>query len=171
MEKACKQSEQVYGCGHEKTLKYFKLRGEIIESSYNTAETFGIEGIPDGTTVEIDGYDSFGYFDVSILSEKSCDDHDDDSCESDQRLTVPVENVIMVPDSDIVLHSLKGAKHLNGKLGVVVEFNHEIGRYVVIVEGSSKTVNVKPQNVLPAYMGCEKEKMVALAKELSNKEE
>jgi hypothetical protein len=53
----------------------------------------------------------------------------------------------------------------------VVDFNNEIGRYVIIAEGSSKTVNVKPQNVLPAYMGCEKEKMVALAKELSNQDE
>lgn len=60
---------------------------------------------------------------------------------------------------------------LNGKSGVVVDFNNEIARYVVIAEGSAKTVNVKPQNVLPAYMGCEKEKMVALAKELSNQDE
>ena len=77
----------------------------------------------------------------------------------------------MIPDSDVVLHSLKGAKHLNGKLGVIETFNDELGRYVVIVEGVSKTVNVKPQNLLPAYIGSEKEEMVKLAIELSKEEE
>jgi hypothetical protein len=31
------------------------------------------------------------------------------------------------------ISSLKGAKHLNGKVGTVETFNHEIGRHVVIV--------------------------------------
>jgi hypothetical protein len=48
----------------------------------------------------------------------------------------------MIPASDVVFHSLKAAKHLNGKLGVIEAFNHELGRSVVIVEGTSKTVNV-----------------------------
>ena len=172
VEQACVQNKQVHGHENVGEFDFITMREVIVQSSYNTAETIGIEGILDGTIVEIDGYDSYGYFDVSVLNEKSLgdDDDDDDSCESDQLLTVPVEQVIMVPDSDVVLHSLTGAKHLNGKLGVVVEFNHEIGRYVIIVEGSSKTVNVKPDNILPAYMGCEKEKMIARAKELSNKE-
>jgi len=73
----------------------------------------------------------------------------------------------MVPDSDFVLHSLKGATHLNGKFGVVAEFDEEIGRYKVIVEGVSRTVNVKPQNLLPAYTGCDKWEMVNLAEKLS----
>ena len=60
---------------------------------------------------------------------------------------------------------------MNGKLGVIETFNDELGRYVVIVEGVSKTVNVKPQNLLPAYMGSEKEEMVKLAIELSKEDE
>lgn len=77
----------------------------------------------------------------------------------------------MVPDSDVALHSLKGAKDLNGKIGVVEGFNHELGRYKVILEGKSKAVNVKPQNLFPAYMGCEKEAMIEKAKKLSNDRE
>jgi hypothetical protein len=38
----------------------------------------------------------------------------------------------MIPDSDVVLYSLKGVKHLNWKVGTVETFNHELGRYVVI---------------------------------------
>ena len=98
------------------------------------------------------------------VSVKSIGDEISDS------FVVPVDQVIMVEDSDVVLHSLKGAKHLNGKLGIITEFDHDIGRYKVIVEGSSKTVNVKPQNLLPAYMGCDKEEMVDLAKRLSSEE-
>jgi len=84
---------------------------------------------------------------------------------------VPVDKVIMVPDSDVVLHILKGATHLNGKLGVIAEFDHDIGRYKVIVEGVSKTINVKPQNLLPAYMGCDTWEMVKLVMTLSNDDE
>jgi len=52
-------------------------------------------------------------------------------CISDEDYTfsiVPVEQAIMIPASDVVFHSLKAAKHLNGKLGVIEAFNHELGR-------------------------------------------
>jgi hypothetical protein len=171
VEKACTHSEQVRERGHERTLELYERRDDIIELSYNTAKTHGCEDFPDGTIVKIDKYAHDGCFHVSVWSKMSSDNHDSDSSESPACVTVPVEQVVMVPESDVVLHSLKGVKHLNGKVGSVVEFNHEIGRYVIIVTGVSKTVYVKPQNILPAYIGCKKEEMVALAKGLSNQDE
>jgi len=39
------------------------------------------------------------------------------------------------------------------------------------VEGISKTANIKPQNLLAAYMGCDKWEMVELVMTLSNDDE
>ena len=159
------QCEQVFGRDHPKPRALKRFRVELIGSSYNIAESHGMEDIPDGTTVRIEAF-SNGCFQVSIDSETSFEDKSEPSV-----LTVPVAQVIMVPESDVVLHSLKGAKHLNGKLGIATGFDCELGRYTVIVEGSSQRVNVKPQNLIPAYMGCEKEVMINLALELSSEHE
>lgn len=163
VEQACKESELVYGTDDDTTRDVYLLRADIIESSYNTAKSHGMEDVPDGTSVAIKLY-SRGRFGVSVTTSET---PSEDDCEARLFRVLVEQVVIMDPDSDVVLHSLKGAKHLNGELGTIIDFNDELGRYEVILEGSSKTVNVKPQNLLPAYMGCEKEEMINLALGLS----
>jgi hypothetical protein len=102
IEPTLRQSEEVNGKNHESTLKLKELRAEIAKASYNTAKTIDVEGIPDGTLVTVRDY-SNGSFRVD--SESSCEGH--------EFFTVFPQQVIMIPDSDVVLHSLKGAKHLN----------------------------------------------------------
>lgn len=163
--KACVRTLDLYGNSgplYEVTMRYV---APILLGARVSAISHSIEGFEDGTVVEIDKYipESGGKFIVSIKSSKMRGSDDV------KVFTVPVDNVIMEPESDVVLHSLKGAKHLNGKTGVAVEFDHDIGRYKVIVEGSSKAVNVKPENLLPQYMeGKNKDEMIELAKALSS---
>lgn len=80
---------------------------------------------------------------------------------------VPIDQVIMYNESDVVLHSLKGDKWLNGKVGVIQDWNVEAGRYAVRVVGRKELATVKPQNVLPAYMGCDKKEVIEFARRLS----
>lgn len=160
---------KVKGSDNEYTKKAFFRMKKIAQKSYNVAETRGASQVPDGTMVFIMGPALRGVEGgFMVMCKDECLTGDEDGIGV---FDVSVDQAIMVPDSDVVLHSLKGAKELNGRLGVVDHFNDEIGRYNVIVEGSSKAVNVKPQNILPAYVGCDKNEMVALAKKLSNEDE
>jgi tetratricopeptide (TPR) repeat protein len=127
VERACKENKQVYGHENAGGYEFLGLRDKIFRSSYNTAHTFGVDGILDGTIVEIDSYDNFGYFHASVLCENSCDD--DYSCGYNQRLAVPVDEVIMLPDSDIALHSLNGSEWKIGCRGRFQQRNRAIRRH------------------------------------------
>lgn len=115
MEKVAHElSEQLYGRDDQRTLALVEMGVDIISSSYNTAKSFDMGDISDGTRLEIEHYcDSC--FEVAVFIDAF---RDEDYTFS----IVPVEQAIMISDSDVVFHSLKAAKHLNGKLGVIEAF-------------------------------------------------
>ena len=57
-------------------------------------------------------------FEVSLKS-SSLDDDDDGDDHVPHTFHVSVDQVITVDDWDVFLHSLRGAKELNGRLGIV----------------------------------------------------
>ena len=172
-EQAFRDSKRANGSTHPLTLSCSSTYQEAIEASFISGKCKDVVDIPDGETVEILGYND-GMFEITVRSsdkdnllggapddDMECKEYSGDGCR------VPVDQVIMDNDSDVVLHSLKGDKSLNGKVGVIQDWNAEAGRYAVKVVGRKELAAVKPKNLLPAYMGCDKKKVIDLAKKLS----
>ena len=99
--------ERLYGRDHQRTLDLIEMGVEIIDMSHNTAKSLGMEDIPDGTELEIVQYRD-SRFDVAVIRDTSRENYYEFP-------NVPVEQVIMIPDSDVVLHSLKGSQTFEWK--------------------------------------------------------
>eukprot|EP00984_Skeletonema_dohrnii_P020935 scaffold10339_cov94-Skeletonema_dohrnii-CCMP3373.AAC.3 len=62
--------------------------------------------------------------------------------------TVDIGDVGILPPTPVVCVGLKGAKHLNGKIGDARDYDHEKGRYTVVFEDNkSKSALVKYENL------------------------
>jgi tetratricopeptide (TPR) repeat protein len=58
-------------------------------------------------------------------------------------------NVIFQPGTEILIHSLTQAQELNLKEGAVESFSTKRGRFKVNLQEPSKTISVKPENIIP----------------------
>eukprot|EP00439_Symbiodinium_sp_Y106_P026850 s254_g3.t1 len=57
-------------------------------------------------------------------------------------------------DKSVALLNLKGAKDLNGLMGVVKEYNEETKRFLVCVEGGKGEKSIKMENIFKVMTGC-----------------
>lgn len=72
--------------------------------------------------------------------------------------TVSIGDVTYLPPVPVVCQGLKGASHLNGKIGDAREFNDDVGRYKVYFEDTKlKSVLVKKENLRVLFELPEKE--------------
>jgi hypothetical protein len=194
-EEAHGMSKQMNGSTHPLTLECKSNWEQVVSKSFTYGKSNGIEGIPEGEIVEIKEYHD-GVFSASILSPvPNKDDRDltnlkDIACSFSPPgyfhtfgnslfwvdtnrghfvlpdVSARVDQVIIENDSDVVIHSLEGAKSLNGKLGVIRDFSAKMGRYAIKVKGRDEIAWVKPKNLLPVFMGCPRKDTVKRAKKL-----
>lgn len=67
---------------------------------------------------------------------------------NEEVIGVKPTNVILRQGTKVIICGLSSSKELNGERGKIGNFNSDIGRYKVILDGSSKEIGVKPENAI-----------------------